>query len=972
MGESPLDVERWHQIEQIFSQVADLGEDRCDSVLSELCGADRQLYKEVKSLLQADRTEHPLLDGVAVEKFDAILPRVSEGQTVGNYKLVREIGVGGMGTVYLANRSDGEFDQEVAVKMIHPAVLSEVALKRFRTERQILARLKHPNIAQLFDGGITDDGIPYFTMEYIDGKPLTEYCREKKLNLRQRLKLFIDICEAVQYAHQNLVVHRDLKPQNILVTANGKLKLLDFGIARLSDRDVDDSAATQTRPGDRALTPQYAAPEQILGEAVTVSADVYALGIVLFEMLCERRPFQDHENRLRELMTAAEEPSPEPPSKVLSRLNSHSDTVTAMPGSRISRDLDNICLMALRREPDRRYPSVKALQEDVERYLNGRPVSARKPTVGYRTRKFIKRNQRSLIIASIGILLLATTVTLYSVRLAAERDRARLEAEKSDQVSQFLLNIFEVADPYLTNGDTITARTLLQRGAAKVSQELQEQPQVRAAMMATMGSVFLNLGLPEDAAPLIDKSLQFHRQSEPLSADFAEALVLKGDLQLVTGEFEEGSKAFQEAYHLYSQLGEDYRYQALDALAGFGRMLSQQRKSEAAEAVFRDVIKQQKQFLDKNDPRRTGPMTRLASILRHRGDYDEAQKLLEKSLDIRLAHYGPDHMEVSTAHHELGVIFHRRRQLAAAEAQHLKALGIAQRVLGDRHLEVATNYQMLGDLYKDQKRYGESEKMFRRMLDIRIEKLGTDHPLVATSKDFIGRILRRQGKLAEAKPFHLEALELKIKIWGRNHTSTANTINNLAKVYSYSGDHATAEKYYRECLQIYIDQLGPQYPDASTALHNLALCLRDQNKYTEAEPLLRESAMRQEHLVGPNHIRTTNEFHFLGQTQMALGKYLAADSSFRNELQRLTASREPDDWRIARTWRMIGMCQIKLKNLDEAGENLLSSFSILEPQKSEQAEEFRETVEQLLLLARRRGDQQAIKEYQDLLRTLTA
>ncbi|HQU71482.1 MAG TPA: serine/threonine-protein kinase [Calditrichia bacterium] len=879
-----MDSQRWQRIQNIFGEVADLSHSQCQARLLELCQGDAELLGEVKSLLEADQTDHPILDGIAADSLDEILPKMQEGKTVGNYKLIRELGAGGMGTVYLANRADGLFDQEVAIKMIRPSLLSERALKRFRNERQILARLKHPHIAQLYDGGITEDGIPFFTMEYIEGLPVSEYCRENQLGIRSRLKLFLDICEAVRYAHQNLIIHRDLKPGNILVNARGKVKLLDFGIARLSEPGEGEEHSTQTRPGERVLTPQYAAPEQILGEPVTVAADVYALGIVLYELLCNRRPFQGSENDLFKIHASREITIPDPPSKVLEAHRRQKDGQTHFTARELNRDLDNICLMALRREPERRYQSVQSLQEDIRRYLKGQPVHARKPTLGYRTQRFIKRNKKALAVTTVAGLSLVATVLWYSVQLTAERDRALAEAQKSARIAAFLTSIFEVADPYLTNGDTLTAGTILKRGAEKMALELGDQPETKASLLSTMAAVYLNLGLPAQAQPLIDSALVFYQSGREPDTEMARAWMVKGDLHLLTGEYPASREAYQRAQQTYVQLDEAYRLKALEALACVGRTLAKERRDEAAEAVFREVISGESRLLPEDDPQRSEALENLGRVLRHSGRYGKARRVFQQVYDIRKSHFGEQHISVANVLHEMGMLYQRRRSLDSAGVSFRASLEIAEKVYGEDHPEVATSLQVLADLRKDQERYQEAEALIRRALDIRLKRLGSQHPLIATTRDFMARILRRQGRLEEALNLHLEALALKKEVWGERHTSTANTLNNLGRVYSDLGDEAAAARYYRQAWEIYVENLGPQYPDAATALHNLARALMKQGRYAEAEPLMRQSAVYQAQLMGAGHRRATNELGYLADCQIALGNLAAADSTLQLKL----------------------------------------------------------------------------------------
>ncbi len=410
--------DRWIQIQALFDATLARPKDERTAFLRAACGDDPALYAEVASLLEADDGSHSLLDGSALDAFPEVM--LMEGQRVGAYRILHEIGAGGMGTVFLAERADGQFEQRVALKLIKRGMDTEQILQRFRSERQILARLNHPHITRLFDGGLTDDGLPFFAMEYVEGVPIDAYCDVHHLTIEERLHVFRAVGEAVQYVHRNLIVHRDLKPENILITGDGTVKLLDFGIAKVLGND--ESANTQV--GRRVMTPAYAAPEQIRGEPITTATDVYALGLVLYELLSGHRPYRlsGASQVERESLICSSEPSP--PSTMVGRVETASDrevtpatisltrrTRTDRLRRRLSGDLDTICLKALRKEPERRYISAEQFVEDVRRHLAGLPVMARRETAAYRMQKFIRRHRSGVVAAIILLLGLGTLLT---------------------------------------------------------------------------------------------------------------------------------------------------------------------------------------------------------------------------------------------------------------------------------------------------------------------------------------------------------------------------------------------------------------------------------------------------------------------------------------------------------------------------------------------------------------------------------
>src|SRR6185295_13117200 len=510
-----MDSERWHEVDRLFADALDRPPAERPAYLDEACGGDAVLRREVERLLAADQAGSRFLVSSPGELLRLVLDRQEEGGSLGPYRLLRKIGSGGMGTVYLARREDEHYQRDVAVKVLRSGLATTEAFHRFLAERQILANLEHPNIARLYDGGSTDDGRPYLVMELVEGVPVDQYCDQHRLTVDQRLALFQKICAAVQYAHQNLLVHRDLKPANILITPEGEPKLLDFGIAkRLAPQP--GSSLQETRTGLRMLTPSHASPEQVRGEAITTASDVYSLGVILFELLAGRGPYQISAELQYEIERATCEQEPDRPSAALLRPGSPSAEETALArktrpqalARRLRGDLDNIVLTALRKEPRRRYGSASQLAEDLERHLQNLPVTARPDTLRYRTRKFVRRHRTAVAATVAVILLVAGAVASLAAQgrvLAQERDKARYALS-------FLVDTFKQADPYHTQGERLTAREILDQGADRISRELAGQPDVQAAVMDAIGEVDLGLGRYDKAEPLLKRSLALRWQ----------------------------------------------------------------------------------------------------------------------------------------------------------------------------------------------------------------------------------------------------------------------------------------------------------------------------------------------------------------------------------------------------------------------------------------------------------------------------
>jgi eukaryotic-like serine/threonine-protein kinase len=443
---------------------------------------------------------------------DAALHRLD--LRIGPYRALKELGRGGMGRVYLAARADEQYQKRVAIKVIKAEVDRDEVVSRFRRERQILASLDHPNISRFLDGGATEDGRPYVVMEYVEGRAIDQYCDRESLSIPERLKLFRQLCSAVEYAHRNLIVHRDIKPGNILVTADGVPKLLDFGIAKLVNPGLSGDGGTMT---GLAMTPEYASPEQARGEPVTTISDVYSLGVLLYLLLTGHLPYRLKTRQTLDVLRAVCEAEPEKPSTAVGRTEDTggqaltaeevSRTREASPEQlrrRLSGDLDTILLMALRKEPARRYPSVEALSEDLRRYLEGLPIKARKATFSYRTGKFLRRNWAG----ASGVAMVILLIVGFAVSTLVQSRQLRTERNKASRVSSFLVDLFKVSNPSEARGNTVTAREILDKGAARIRRELKEEPEERATLMDTMGTVYDELGLYDEAEGLLRESLE--------------------------------------------------------------------------------------------------------------------------------------------------------------------------------------------------------------------------------------------------------------------------------------------------------------------------------------------------------------------------------------------------------------------------------------------------------------------------------
>lgn len=881
--------ERLARIDELFALALERPPSDREAFLSETCRDDTELRREVEELLRSHER--------ACDYFDDLGGRVAESATreiesvvvemqIGSYRTLHVIGQGGMGTVYLAERADGQFDQRVALKVVRTGLESEDLTKRFLAERQILAQLQHPNIASLLDGGVTEDGRPYFVMEYAAGVPLTEYCDEKRLTVDERLRLFRVVAEAVQYAHRNLVVHRDLKPGNILITSDGAVKLLDFGIAKVLGGSEQDGGARATRPDLRPMTLAYAAPEQIRGGPVTTATDVYALGVILYELLSGAHPYAVDGRTTGELERAVLEQDPERPSVTVARQGETAPAIALARSTtpnrlrrRLSGDLDNLCLMALKKEPERRYQSAEQLSEDIRRHLEGLPVIARRDTSWYRAGKFIARHRVGVGAAAAIILLIiafSVAVTLQSVRVARERDKA-------ERVAELFVDLFKVSDPAEARGKPISARELLDRGADKIEKELGGQPEVQATLMDVLGRVYMNLGIYDRATVLLEKSLQLRRELLGRKhRHVADSLEAVAELHRLKGQYDRADGLLREALSLHRELAGESDPQVAQVLNSLGKVLfgkgaygeaetilrqALEINREAlgeehaevattlnnlaavlyakgddagAEPAFRQSLAIRRKVLGETHPLVAATMTNLASLLSRKGDYDAAEQVNRESLDLYRKVVGPAHPSIATNLNNLALVLYAKGDLAAAEPLFRESLEMRRKLLGQHHPDIAQSLGNLGLLLQTAGRYEEVEPLYREALEIRRQAFGSAHPIVAQSLNNMGLLHLARGRPDAAEPLFREALEMLRKTLSPKHALVATSLHNLASALHAGKQYEPAEALYREALAIRREALPSGHPDLAFSLVGLGKMLIERGDVAQAEPLLRE------------------------------------------------------------------------------------------------------------------------------------
>jgi serine/threonine-protein kinase len=885
--------EEWARIERILDDVLELDPAARAAAIDRACAGDAKLRAQIESLVAADAGHEALLDVPAVEYAAGLVRAASEagdtlgdeeqpGDRIGPYRIIREIGRGGMGRVFLADRADGQFEQQVALKLVGTGYAGPEIRQRFLRERQILARLQHPSIARLLDGGVTADRRPYFAMEYVAGEPITHYSDKRTLDVNARLDLFAAVCDAVQYAHQNLVVHRDLKPSNTLVTVEGQVKLLDFGIAKVLHEDDDASLVTLTRLGSGPMTPEYAAPEQVRGEPVTTATDVYALGALAYELLTGRGPHDLARRTAAEVERVIAERDVARPSSAVGR-DGTAGTAVAAQAEAVARarateparlrrklrgDLDTIVMQALQKEPARRYPSAGALAEDVRRYRDGRPIAARRDSVRYRTGKFVRRH--ALGVAATALVLLALVGGLIGT--AWQAGVASREAAKAHEVSRFLAGLFAVADPARTNAAEITARELLDRGASRIETELAGQPDIQAEMMLLLGRIYRDLGVYDRARPLLERSLDVRRaRFGREDARTAEAMSDLGLLWLEMGRPEDAERLQRETLALRRTLFGPDHADVGKTLRDLATVLNSRGKYQEAETLQREALAISEREFGPEHAEVASDLEGLQSILRARGQSGAAVEAARQVLAIRQKVLGPDHLETATAMNNLAILHGERWELAEAERLYREVLAFDLRRLGEVHPYTATVSNNLAFVLRDRGQYEEAERLFRSALDIDYRLYGREHPNVATVLNNLASVLAARGDYDESEQRSREALAMFRRVYGDDNWRIGMVQGALARVLTARGDPG-AEALYREALARLERSLDATNPTLEPVLIGLGHHLTTKGAAVEAEPLLRRALGTRRTRLGENHPRTAEAQIRLGACLAALGR----------------------------------------------------------------------------------------------------
>jgi tetratricopeptide (TPR) repeat protein len=915
-----MEPERWKKIEELYqAAMAQPAENRAD-ILQRACPGDPELRAEVESLLEAagsassfledsplsgatgaDTTSGPTAGGPG--PTHAMVADEIAGAVIGRYHLLQKIGEGGMGEVWLAEQKE-PVRRRVALKLVKAGMNSREVIARFESERQALALMDHPAIARVFDAGSTPEGAPYFVMEYVAGVPITNYCDNHRLSTRERLDLFIRVCEGVQHAHQKAIIHRDLKPSNILVTSvDGRAapKIIDFGVAKaLTQKLTVDTMFT--RVGVLLGTPQYMSPEQAdsSGEDIDTRTDVYSLGIILYELLAGAPPLDMRRIAFDEFLRKLREEEPAKPSTKIRTQDAATSTELAHKrqteplalAKEIRGDLDSITLKALEKDRSRRYGSPSDLAADIGRHLNNEAVLAVPPSAAYRARKFARRYRVALATAGAFLLVLvaAAGISIWqSIRATRQRDRADAAAASAQAVNDFLQNdllaqasahnqIGPAAKPDLD----LKVRTALDRAAARIAGKFDRQPEVEASIRDTIGQTYADLGLYPEARKQLERALDLHRQ--------------------VHG-------------------AEDPR--TLNTMRRLGRLAVQQGKFADAAALFSQAMAIQRRVLGQEHRDTLASMNGLADVYSIQGKYAQAEALYQQILEIRRRVPGSGGPE-TLASVGLANLYYVQGKFAQAEPLFSQDLETKRRLLGPEHPNTLISMTNLANVYYAQGKQEQAETLYSQSLENERRVLGPEHPNTLATMNNLANVYDALGKEAQAETLYSQSLEIERRVLGPEHLETLGTMANLANVYNAQGKHAQAETLFKQTLEIQRRVLGPEHPDTLDSLSEIALMYQREGKYAFAETYAAQALTGRRHAL-PQHPDTMSSASDLALIYVSEGKFTEGESVAR-EVVETDRKIRPDHWQRFRAESLLGASLAGQKKYSEAEPWLLEGY----------------------------------------------
>ena len=843
-----MDKETWTEVKELYAEALEMSTEDQERFVEELERSKPEAARLLKSLLKDDSEAFAPLDSPAMSKIqepEGQHPTSLVGQQIGKYKLTYLIGIGGMGQVYLADRTDLEAHQQVAIKIINTGYLSEIYQKRFDRERKILSRLNHPHITRIYDGGISEAGMPFIVMEYVEGKPLLEYINDQKLSLAKRLELFLDLCSAVSYAHQNFIMHRDLKPGNILVTNHGIVKVIDFGIAKILEDDSGEDDLTMM--GYIPLTPAYASPEQLKGEPLTVVSDVYSLGVILYELVTGNKPFPGSTKSNIALTERLNHVAP--PTRPSSQINPEITGDFKAWRKEVEGDIDNIILKALKESPDERYTNASQLSEDIERYQKNYPVMARPDSLGYRFKKYVRRNPTlvALGVALIVILIAGISATSWQANLAAdERDQAQYEAAKARQITQFITDLFDNTDPDRAKGETITSENMLALGSERLD-ELSGQPELQAEMYKVIGDLYRKQNLfPQAEEHLLMAMEIFEEINGPEDIEAARVKLLLAELYAFSNNTEQTIVMSSEAMEVFAEKLGTSSMEYVKAVNYRGRGENHKGNYDGALEIFAEAVESMKSWdEDLTEDQGIAMASVYNDIATSYNGMDDHKRYVENvsiALEVTIGIKGEMNQNVAALYNNLGHSYYFVDQYDSAEYFALKALDIADQLYGGKSNDRSLfSHCDLAKIYIETDNLKEALKHAELCQSMSADVYGKDHVSTARSFGVMGDVYLAMGDYDNSDQYRSKATKMYEDFFGGASPMLAWHYWDEADRYHTMGNLPKAIKYKRKSLEMYYQTMPDATADIAESKYTLASFLIEVDSARKAMPLLEES-----------------------------------------------------------------------------------------------------------------------------------
>jgi tetratricopeptide (TPR) repeat protein len=885
-------TERWQRIERLYHLALEQEEKHRAAFVEQACGGDESLQRDLELLLAQSEDTDEFLETPALEVAARDLASTSTASlpaVIGRYRIVRLLGEGGMGTVYEAEQEEPR--RIVALKVIRPGLATPERLRRFKHESQALGRLQHPGIAQIYESSTADTGFgpqPYFAMELIRGPSLAGYSEAHLLNTRQRLELMVKICEAVHHAHRRGLIHRDLKPGNIVVDETGQPKILDFGVARLAERDAQ--ATLQTELGELVGTLAYMSPEQVLGDPLEVDtrSDVYSLGVILYELLSGRLPYDVSR---RQLHQAAQTIREQDPASLSSIRNVYRG------------DIETIVGKALEKDRERRYASAADLAGDIQHYLNDEPIAARPPTAGYQLQKFARRH-RALVggVAAVFVVLVAGVAVSTSEAIRAnragqaaltERDRAAAAERDAKQERDRALQAERTATNERNRAVAAEAGALEERNHALAEKRRADDESATAKA--------INNFLQQDLLAQASAHRQGRRDSNPdpdlkvrtaldraaagIEGKFGKQPLVEASIRQTIGVtyrdlglYPEAQHQLEAALNLRRRLLNEAHPDTLASTNALAVLNDYQGKHAEAESMLNRVLEARRRVLGEAHPSTLESTDGLAQVYEEEGKYAQAELLLAKALEVRRRVLGEEHPDTLHNMAELSFVYRLQNKFAPAKPLVTKALAVQRRVLGEGHPDTLLSMNILALLYVDEGKYAQAEPLYTGALDIQRRVLGESHPGTLMVMNNLAQLYETEGKYAQAEPLFTKVLEIQRQVLGGEHSNTLATMHNLANLYRAQGKDAQAESLYTKVLEIRRRVLGEEHPATANSMNSLAMLYLTEGKYREAESLMDNALAIVRRLLGAEHPRTLLAMANRATLYKVQGKYGEAEA----------------------------------------------------------------------------------------------